>query len=661
MRSGRKRELVKRDRGDTLIEVLVAVTIIGLAVTGLIGGLAATIGSSGTHRNLATLDGIVQTFGEMARQDIQLKPQTGITSSAEPEFQSCATSYVVASPPYPESGPAGTTVTAFVSGETGTPTVTVGGVNATLVSVEQGTGSYATYENESVTFSVNGTTSGAVVLTYGSGSVTLPVNFTAATSVPTGYNPLPSTIVGITGIKYWNDSTFGSACAPTDGMSADLQELTIGAYESGASDSMNLVVTNPAATKAYQLGSETMTVSAPSVSYGSNLIFTATISGPSSWSAPTGSVSWVITDSTFATKYGTCTSTVTAGSATCTLTKPDVRTYVATASYSGDSNYSPLVANGSGVVSAATPTFTWNVTNVANMLTFTVTIGGSGGAPPDGTVTWPDNNCSVTVAYVPATGTASCEVTSPAAGTYSETADYTPGSSGDYASGTSTSPSTTVTGPTVTVSYEPSGSNALLTATVTAPSGSITPFSSSDSFTWGGVTCSSTGAFTPQVTTPPSPPSATQTCTVTPSTSATTWNVTARFNGDTTYAAKTGPSPALAVYVPTVGKPLVTSGSGTSSETFTATVSGPSTATNPPGGSISWSVASVSGSAETVVASGIAPLSGTGTTSTASFTANSLSTSKNVKYDVTVTYDGDASSSYTPGNPDAVTSKNVGG
>ncbi len=57
--------------GDTLVEILVAVAIIGISATGILGGLAAVLGSSGTHRSLTTLDAIVKSFAETAKYDIQ--------------------------------------------------------------------------------------------------------------------------------------------------------------------------------------------------------------------------------------------------------------------------------------------------------------------------------------------------------------------------------------------------------------------------------------------------------------------------------------------------------------------------------------------------------------------------------------------------------------
>jgi type II secretory pathway pseudopilin PulG len=62
------------ERGDTLIEVLVAVVVIALAVTAIVGALVATIGASGEHRNLAVGDSLLKSYAENAKQQIQLGP-----------------------------------------------------------------------------------------------------------------------------------------------------------------------------------------------------------------------------------------------------------------------------------------------------------------------------------------------------------------------------------------------------------------------------------------------------------------------------------------------------------------------------------------------------------------------------------------------------------
>ena len=83
------------DRGDTLIELLMAIAIIGISAAGILGGLAAAIGSSGTHRTLTNLDAIVRSFVETAKYEIQNQAgdqqwMVNGNSGAGPMFTSCA-------------------------------------------------------------------------------------------------------------------------------------------------------------------------------------------------------------------------------------------------------------------------------------------------------------------------------------------------------------------------------------------------------------------------------------------------------------------------------------------------------------------------------------------------------------------------------------------
>ena len=59
------------ERGDTLIEVLLALIILSIAGVALLAGFATAISSSGEHRNLASLDSSDRTAANMAIADIQ--------------------------------------------------------------------------------------------------------------------------------------------------------------------------------------------------------------------------------------------------------------------------------------------------------------------------------------------------------------------------------------------------------------------------------------------------------------------------------------------------------------------------------------------------------------------------------------------------------------
>ena len=78
------------DRGDTLIEVLLALVILGIAGVALLTGFATSITASGTHRNLATLDTSVRTASNEAISEVQTAassvfgPNTCTNAAANP-------------------------------------------------------------------------------------------------------------------------------------------------------------------------------------------------------------------------------------------------------------------------------------------------------------------------------------------------------------------------------------------------------------------------------------------------------------------------------------------------------------------------------------------------------------------------------------------------
>jgi prepilin-type N-terminal cleavage/methylation domain-containing protein len=61
------------ERGDTLIEVLVAVAILGIAGAAIMGGFASSIVLSAVHRKLATTASDSSNFGELLNKGIDDK------------------------------------------------------------------------------------------------------------------------------------------------------------------------------------------------------------------------------------------------------------------------------------------------------------------------------------------------------------------------------------------------------------------------------------------------------------------------------------------------------------------------------------------------------------------------------------------------------------
>jgi type II secretory pathway pseudopilin PulG len=64
------------DRGETLIEILVAVMIMGIAVVVLIGGVGTAVRMSGIHRQQAKADAYVRAFAEALETAVANSPST---------------------------------------------------------------------------------------------------------------------------------------------------------------------------------------------------------------------------------------------------------------------------------------------------------------------------------------------------------------------------------------------------------------------------------------------------------------------------------------------------------------------------------------------------------------------------------------------------------
>jgi IPT/TIG domain len=72
--------------GDTLIEVLLALVVIGLTAAAILGALATTLLASSTHRTLASSDSVLRSFVEYATYDIRLST----TPQFVPEDSACS-------------------------------------------------------------------------------------------------------------------------------------------------------------------------------------------------------------------------------------------------------------------------------------------------------------------------------------------------------------------------------------------------------------------------------------------------------------------------------------------------------------------------------------------------------------------------------------------
>ena len=78
----------REDRGDTLIEVLCTIVILGSAIAALLTGLGTTVLSSARHRDQATGNALLRSYAEAVKQ------------STRAGYINCATSYNVAATAY---------------------------------------------------------------------------------------------------------------------------------------------------------------------------------------------------------------------------------------------------------------------------------------------------------------------------------------------------------------------------------------------------------------------------------------------------------------------------------------------------------------------------------------------------------------------------------
>ncbi len=154
---------VKLEQGDTLVEMLVAIVVVGLTVVAVLGALLTSTSASVIHRNSTSFEANLASFAEAARNSLEFQAYDG--SGTGPSYVACATGYQLVGNPLPASGPPGSTVDVLGTGFTPT-----GGSNGTFPN--------ATFNGSSAGFAVNAINSGP---TGDIGQFTVPTNLTAGT------------------------------------------------------------------------------------------------------------------------------------------------------------------------------------------------------------------------------------------------------------------------------------------------------------------------------------------------------------------------------------------------------------------------------------------------------------------------------------------------
>ena len=464
------------ERGDTLIEVLIALVIISLSVVALLGAIATSATGSAEHKSVSALDTLLRNFAEAAKYDVQLAP----TTSAQ--YANCATSYLVGTE-FPQSGQAGqTTVSVFGSGFAAgdSVTVTIGGASLGSAQVKSGMSAIATGQSDDGFVVVNGTVPAGlaagpqtVLLTDTSSgkSVTSPTPFNVSSSAASS-GQLSKYSVGIgdpnpsdstaqqAGIAYWNSSTqqfvpFTSVtgCSPAANTpyNSGIQMLTFTAKsDNGVLDKTSIVVTNPGDTPPLPAPDIAVSSNPTSPTVGNTVTFTATLTGSTGGSVPScpsgtpNCVTWVFTGVSSSptcqpTGLNQTSLTPSGNSATTSCKIVNVQAGLqVTAQYSGDTNYSSNSGYWSGQVAKASPSITISAPATdqrgtaisANSITASLS---SAYSPTTGTITFtvfgPQNSAPTScTSGGTAVGTAS--VTNN--GNYHPSAGFTPTTAGAY-------------------------------------------------------------------------------------------------------------------------------------------------------------------------------------------------------------------------------------
>jgi len=105
----------RSESGDTLVELLIALAVIGLTAVALLSGFSTSLSASAEHRSLVSIDTVLKSFVETATYQLSLQPQPPIVA---PQFTDCATASTYSPLTLSQNG-----YTAIISANGSTPAV----------------------------------------------------------------------------------------------------------------------------------------------------------------------------------------------------------------------------------------------------------------------------------------------------------------------------------------------------------------------------------------------------------------------------------------------------------------------------------------------------------------------------------------------------------